>query len=40
VALAIFTCMVREQGTGKTELIPTESCSKIKYYSYIGDNYW
>jgi hypothetical protein len=31
----------REQGTGKTELIPTESCmatprklSKIKYYSY------
>jgi hypothetical protein len=32
----------REQGTGKTELIPTESCmatprklSKIKYYSYI-----
>jgi len=35
----------REQGTGKTELIPTDSCmatprklSKIKYYFYIPNS--
>ncbi|MFN6220926.1 MAG: hypothetical protein ACK4Y3_01360 [Dolichospermum sp.] len=47
-----FTCVVREQGTGnreqgtgKTELIPTDSCmatprklSKIKYYFYIPNS--